>query len=355
MNHFCLLRDPDAYTPHDWDLIADAALREYWLDRFAEHFEELSAHALSRYGRGATRQIDAVRREFLATIDRLRGEPASAPGGVFNGLTLGRIRQKLLRDHGLGDPYQKIKRQQNDDAIAYYSRTVKRLHAMPDDRKWLHLIAGVFAGNLLDLGIPRDLREATGQTDDFLTAHDKVKPRPWLVDSFDRLAEDLEPAPPAKWGKAVVFVDNAGSDFVLGLMPLARELSLEGTRIVLAANEHAVLNDVTADETVELVERLAAQDADLAALIRAEMFEVVSTGNDIALLDLADVSDELNEAAEDADLVILEGMGRAVESNFDAQFKVDALHLATLKDPDIAARLGGEVLDCVCKYTPADT
>ena len=138
-------------------------------------------------------------------------------------------------------------------------------------------------------------------------------------------------------------------------MPLARELSLEGTRIVLAANEHAVLNDVTADETVDLVERLAAQDADLAALIRAEMFEVVSTGNDIALLDLADVSDELNEAAEDAELVILEGMGRAIESNFDAQFKVDALHLATLKDPDIAARLGGEVLDCVCKYTPAET
>ena len=82
MNHFCLLQAPDTYTPHDWDLIADTALREYWLDRFADHFEELSAHALSRYGRGATRQIDAVRKEFLATIDRLRTDPASAPGGV---------------------------------------------------------------------------------------------------------------------------------------------------------------------------------------------------------------------------------------------------------------------------------
>lgn len=354
MNHFCLLQDPDGYVPHDWDMVADAALREYWLDRFREHFEELAAHAAQRYGRGSIRQMNAVRKEFFAVMDRLRNDPASAPGGVFNGLTLGRIRQKLLRDHNLPDPYQRIKQHENDAAIEHYPQTVQKLHAMPDDEKWLHLIEGVFAGNLFDLGIPEDLRNASGQTADFLSAHDGIKPRPWLVDGYDRLAADLEPAPPTKWGKAVVFVDNAGSDFVLGLMPLARELALDGTQIVLAANEHPVLNDMTADETVELVERLAAIDADLAALVQAEMFEVVSTGSDIALLDLADVSDELNEAAQDADLVLLEGMGRAVESNFDARFTVDALHLAMLKDPDIAARLGGQVLDCVCKYTLAE-
>jgi len=84
------------------------------------------------------------------------------------------------------------------------------------------------------------------------------------------------------------------------------------------------------------------------------MFEVVSSGNDIPLIDLSEVSDELNEAAADAELVVLEGMGRAIESNYDAAFKVDTLHLALLKDPLVAARVGGEVYDCVCKYTPAD-
>jgi type II pantothenate kinase len=82
------------------------------------------------------------------------------------------------------------------------------------------------------------------------------------------------------------------------------------------------------------------------------MLEVVSTGSDIPLIDLSDVSDELNEAAADGDLVIIEGMGRAVESNFDAAFTVDAVRLAVLKDPHVAAGLGGVPMDPICKYTP---
>jgi len=99
---------------------------------------------------------------------------------------------------------------------------------------------------------------------------------------------------------------------------------------------------------------LAGIDVDLPALLDAQMFEVVSTGNGIPLIDLSEVSDELNAATEDADLVILEGMGRAVESNFDAAFTVDTVHLALLKDPQVAARVGGELFDCVCRYKPID-
>jgi len=45
-------------------------------------------------------------------------------------------------------------------------------------------------------------------------------------------------------------------------------------------------------------------------------------------------------------------MGRGVESNFDAVFKVDSLILAMLKDQAVARRINGEVFDCVCKYRP---
>ncbi len=83
------------------------------------------------------------------------------------------------------------------------------------------------------------------------------------------------------------------------------------------------------------------------------MFEVVSTGNDLPLIDLSDVTDELNAAAAGAELVLLEGMGRAIESNFDAAFTCDCLRLALLKDPLVAQRPGGEVYDCVCKYVPS--
>ena len=46
-----------------------------------------------------------------------------------------------------------------------------------------------------------------------------------------------------------MFVDNAGRDLILGVMPLVREMALAGTMIVLAANELPSINDITVDET----------------------------------------------------------------------------------------------------------
>jgi type II pantothenate kinase len=76
----------------------------------------------------------------------------------------------------------------------------------------------------------------------------------------------------------------------------------------------------------------------------------VSTGTGEPLIDLEKVSDELNAAAADADLVVLEGMGRGVESNLDAAFSCDALNLAMLKDEAVAKRVGGKLYDVVCRF-----
>jgi type II pantothenate kinase len=62
------------------------------------------------------------------------------------------------------------------------------------------------------------------------------------------------------------------------------------------------------------------------------------------------VSPELNEAAADADLVILEGMGRGIESNFDAAFSCDALNIAMIKDAMTARQMGGKLFDVVCRF-----
>jgi len=191
---------------------------------------------------------------------------------------------------------------------------------------------------------------------DFDKAIGDLKPRPWLIDDFDALLDILPIAggEPAPWAKAVILVDNAGADFVLGVMPLARQLASHGTQIVLAANEKPSLNDITVDETIQLVEALTEADDELASYLAAGLFEVVSTGNDIPLIDLSEVADELNAAAEDADLLIVEGMGRTVESNLETAFAVDAIHLCLLKDAAVAARVDGEVFDCVCAYRPIE-
>ncbi len=354
MSHFCLLRDPDNYQPIDWDLLADEAGRTHWLDHFEKHFAQTLQHAEETYGRPAAKKAEAAGDAFQEAIAKLREAPSGLPGGKLSIIELDRLRSRVLHEHEIPDPFLHIKSRENRKAMEIYPQVVHDLHVMGAEAKWLHLVECVFAGNIFDLGAMETLPLAE-ESVEFITLAERAKPRPWLVDDYDALAELLVPAPPTPWGKAVVFVDNAGSDFVLGLMPLVRELALGGTQIMLAANEGPALNDMTVDETVEVVEELSLIDPDLAALIEGGMLDVISSGSDLPLLDLSDVSDELNEAATDADLVLLEGMGRAVESNFDTPFTVDALRLAILKDAKVAERIGGGVYDCVCKYTPVAT
>ena len=65
------------------------------------------------------------------------------------------------------------------------------------------------------------------------------------------------------------------------------------------------------------------------------------------------VSSTLAKACEDCDLVILEGMGRAIETNLNARFTCSALRLGMIKHPEVAQCLSGRLYDVVCKFTRA--
>ena len=353
MSHFCLLRDPQAYVAHKYDLIADDEARKAWLEHFVEHFAMTLSHASKQYGRTVAKQIATAQQEFTKALDDIRQRPGSIEGGKLDVMSLCRLREKTLRGRNLKDPFGHIKQRENASAMELYTQVVRTLHARKGTDKWLHLVESVFAGNVFDLGSSATMHLAVEPTD-FLATVESTKARPWFIDDFNRLAADLPDSPPAPWSKAVIFVDNAGSDFILGVMPFARELALCGTRVVLAANELPSLNDITANEAADAVSLLAGMDDDLAALIDAGMLEIVSSGNDLPLIDLSNVSDELNEASADAELLILEGMGRSVETNLDAQFNVDTLWLATIKDDKVAKHIGAELFDCVCKYQPTE-
>lgn len=353
MSHFRLLKDPGNYVPQDWDFVKDTAGREFWLNHFEAQFAQSMKHALEQYGRTAHKKATAATVEMNAALAKLRSEPASLPSGKLNMIELDLLRDGILRKSGVDDPYKNIRTRANTAAMKLYPQLVREVHALAKDARFLRLMQCVLAGNILDLGSAATMHLADQPLDFFATLK-AVKPRPWLVDQFDAISQDLS-ALSLKWSKAVIFVDNAGADFVLGVMPLAREMALSGTKIVLAANERPALNDMTADETAVLVERLALIDDDLAALIKGEMFEVVSSGNNIPVMDLGNVSDELNTAAEGAELVILEGMGRALETNYNAEFTVDTLKVALIKNEDVARRFNGQMYDCVCKYDRVET
>jgi hypothetical protein len=121
---------------------------------------------------------------------------------------------------------------------------------------------------------------------------------------------------------------------------------MRGTDIVLAANELPTLNDMTIHDVRNWWGRIVEAERSLATL----PFKLVSTGTADPLIDLSNVSDELNNASADADFVILEGMGRGVASNIDVKFACDGLNIAMIKDAWTAKQWGGKQFDLVCRF-----
>ena len=353
MARFCLLKDPDNYVLYDWDLVRDTESLAYWLGHFVGQFDQTLKCATDRYGAEADgpERIQAAREHFARILAHLRLRPDSLPGGRLGVIDVCRLREMVLRAGDIGDPFANLKARENSIALGCYPKTIASYGGLSGRERWLALARGVFAGNLFDVGSPACM-DAPDVPPDFFRSVDNVKLRPWLIDDFDAFLEDASRAS-GPWDKAVVFIDNAGSDFLLGLMPFLKELASGGTSIVLAANELPSLNDLTAVDAQMCLDELVRVDADLGALVAGGMFEVVSSGNDLPLIDLTDISDALDTAAAGADLVILEGMGRGIESNFNTAFTADTLHLAVLKDPQVARHFGGGLFDCIFRYTRA--
>lgn len=68
----------------------------------------------------------------------------------------------------------------------------------------------------------------------FKESRDSLKPRPWAVDTLDELLARFADRQQGPHRKALLLCDNAGSDVVLGMLPLARELLQRGTQVRIA-------------------------------------------------------------------------------------------------------------------------
>lgn len=82
---------------------------------------------------------------------------------------------------------------------------------------------------------------------------------------------------------------------------------------------------------------------------------VVSNGSGSPCMDFRRVPDVLAEACAGTDMLIIEGMGRAIHTNLRARFKCDTLKIAMIKTERLAKTLfGGKLYDCVCMFEPGD-
>jgi uncharacterized protein with ATP-grasp and redox domains len=341
---FCKLADPAKYLACPWDLTADASGRRYWVDLF----KRLLPNALGLGIAQADDQADARFRaaacteEFFRTFDAFAADPASH--GRVDIIVLDRWRDGILRKHGFIDPYFQLKERENARVLPLLPLVCRELDALTGREQFHALLTGVLAGNIFDMGAEAVARDFLAAGRDFHKTRQSLRPRPWLIDEFDALERRMLNGPIHR--KAVYFVDNAGSDFLLGAIPLMRWLARRGTQVVLAANSGPTLNDMTIDEVNFWWPKIMETEPSLADL----PIQSVATGTSEPLIDLSSVSEALNSAADDADLVILEGMGRGVESNLEANFSCDALNIAMIKDHGVALRHGGEVFDCVCRF-----
>ncbi|KAA8546189.1 hypothetical protein F0562_020917 [Nyssa sinensis] len=283
---------------------------------------------------------------YTEILEDFKKDPESH-GGPPDCVLLCRLREQVLREVGFRDIFKKVKDEENAKAITLFEDVVHLNDAIEDGTKRVeNLVRGVFAGNIFDLGSAQlaELFSKDGMS--FLASCQNLVPRPWVIDDLDTFI--------LKWGrkswkKAIIFVDNSGADIILGILPFARELLRHGTQVVLAANDLPSINDVTYSELIEIISKLKDEHGQLVGVDTSNLL-IANSGNDLPLIDLTRISQELAYLASDADLVILEGMGRGIETNLYAQFKCDSLKIGMVKHQEVAQFLGGRLYDCVFKY-----
>jgi uncharacterized protein with ATP-grasp and redox domains len=353
MSPFVLLADPMNYVACSWDLSADVEGRIHWVDFFKRHLDTIlrlateAAVIRQQDMPDVARRVAACRTEFVEFFDAFAANPHDmARLGLLRVtiLTMDQWRDAILRKHGFIDAFLDLKNRENEKALPFFPVVCRQIDAMTGEEQFRAIIEGVFAGNIFDMGAEATAKAYLHSGPDFFATRQTLKPRPWLVDDFDLAVKRFVNGPPHR--KAVFFIDNAGSDFLLGALPMIRWMAMRGTHVILAANERPTLNDMTLHDVNHWWPRLVEAEPSIKDL----PIERISTGTGEPLIDLSHVSDELNAAASDSDLVILEGMGRGVESNLDARFACDAMNLAMIKDSMIAKRNSGQLFDVICRF-----
>ena len=506
LESFPLLADPGGYNPNTIDINSDAAEMAYWVGILQDAIPTVVQKAASSEDNSteAVRRAAAFGRAFDLHLTKLRSEPGAY--GQLGLADLFELREECLREFGFADVYKLDKERENAAALEVLPDLLAELDELTPPERLLALIQGALAANIFDWGAKAcvDLYHNATILEMYREARSKLSQRPWRVDDLDDFAEvwfckseiDDEGNGRIKspYKRAIIFVDNAGADVVLGMLPLARELLRTGCEVVLVANSQPAINDITASELKSVVAKAAevcpvlraARDAAVAAeaasagrvppfpglsqrvmssqklsdmaggaegeddlpvarsatgfasgmrmrpvpseqkatataaalspvktgadsLIqrlsldesespsipspsslpasplaaggsldasnltrrsslapkgmfgesypspwREPRLYVVASGSGSPCLDLRRISSAVADATVGADLVIIEGMGRAIHTNLRTKMVCDVLKLAMIKNQHLARRLfNGDVYDCMCRFDEA--
>ncbi|CAG9772009.1 unnamed protein product [Ceutorhynchus assimilis] len=354
-NRICpVLKHPDQYTPDTQDLLINKVARDYWLstlERTVARFVD-RAGALNPDNPKATEHANLCLEQFHSLVEKSRIDPR-----ILNPLsvrTLLDFHEENLRVHFI-DAWKLQKETETTQALMTFGHRIKEIDSIADfDKKWLEIVKGLLAGNVFDWG-SQLFSEILETSPAFGLDHalQRIESRPWFIDDVDLWIRRLAFA---RFKSAVVFVDNAGVDFVLGILPFVRELLSMGTRVIVTANSYPSLNDVTFDELNLYCCKAAQQCHILKEAIATGQLLTAANGQKGPCLDLKNIPAELCDLMAESDLIVLEGMGRSVHTNLHTEFLVDCLKTAVIKNDFLAKSLGASSqFSVVFKYEPSST
>ncbi|CAB3381568.1 Hypothetical predicted protein [Cloeon dipterum] len=345
------LADPDNYIPDTVDLNKDTEARDYWIQCFRDATGKYVDRAIQSqpHSETAEKRAHKFRDKYLSRLQYLQEKPF-AYGNLTVRSLLDTI-EHLLKEFDFPDPYLMQKKQENEIAMALLPQRLQHLDKMSEINRRTELIRAILAGNMFDWGAKEVAALMSQNGFGFEEAMSKLQERPWLVDGLDQWLQRMK-GPAHKC--AAIFVDNSGFDIVLGIIPFARELLKRGTRVILCANSAPALNDVTHSELQELLRQVGVMCPIIQSALQSSRLLAMGTAQAGPCLDLRQVCRGLTKTLvqNEVDLIVLEGMGRALHTNLTAKFTCECLKVAVIKNRWLANRLGGDMFSVICKFEP---
>lgn len=385
---------PESYSPHTWEYIPAACQSlvdsshhaqdenqmqipplEQWIEIFyrsIEYFKSIASTdpSIDASDEDKKAMAAAFAASYRAKLDDIMARVRMAGASFVEDMALRmectcvhlcRLREECLIEAGFGDPFMSIKYEENMKSLDLLPGVCREIDAMAAEHGnselvWTTVLKNVCAANIFDLGSEHTKNIFHEDQDGvcFHTTRRSLPPRPWAIDDVDRFCSRMKNH---TYSKAMLFVDNAGSDVILGMLPFARSLLSSGAcnEVVLAANSQPSINDITFKELDALLPRICEVDDRLCSYISSQRLRIIPSGSGLPVIDLASpcISEEVYDEAKDTDLLILEGMGRSIETNLYADMAVDCMRIGMVKHPEVATCLRTSLMNCVVKFDVA--
>jgi type II pantothenate kinase len=333
--------------PGLWDLTRATDVVPHWTAIFRANARFLLEIVAAEGDRDALPRAERAVEIFEGLLRDLDAGAAARSVRTVHAVTL--VREHLLRGHDLPDAFRGIKAREAGRVLLEAPAALERaweLGGWDDSREALvEVLSDLLAGNLFDLG-SRWTQEAFRAGDlDIAGARRAYRERvSQCLSGWDpAVLERLQPRPrpldaPAE-GRVLLFADNAGADFLLGILPAA-VFWARRWEVVVVVNSLPASSDIAIQEARAHWSLLGAlPGGPLARVQAAGRLSLIESGTGSPGIDLRFVGAALNGATPNVHWILLEGQGRAIETNWATSFVCPVLRAAVVKDPCVAEKI----------------